>query len=107
MVNQDKIDADLAKVENKITDAFALFDFVAHLSHDQLQLELQQAREQDQKELEAKLGDLSANDHRILGFLQERGARVEELLVAVLKCVQERALSRHRKLSFYVTQVLS
>jgi hypothetical protein len=106
MVNQDKIDTEIERVEGNIRGAFDMFNvragsiiisltfasdrpqFAAHINNAEFLRELQQARTQDQRDLNAKLEDLANNGHRIIDALQDQGRaqrRMEDILIAVAK----------------------
>ncbi|KAI0304076.1 kinase-like domain-containing protein [Russula brevipes] len=111
MLNQDKIDTQISDVQSRIADTFVLFnvssqssfsgtqslrsrclcEFNAHIGIEEFQQRLLQARDQDEAQLITKLNTLSENDQRILNALKYQDGvqrRVEELLVGVLRCVQ-------------------
>ncbi|KLO20748.1 kinase-like protein [Schizopora paradoxa] len=103
LVNQEKIDLQVADAERRVTFTFDVFNFDTQLDRDKLDQEMKQARQSDQNQLMSKLDDLSRNDERILNALQDQGGaqrRVEELLVAVYKCIQGRESDASPKTNF-------
>ncbi|KAE9384175.1 kinase-like protein, partial [Gymnopus androsaceus JB14] len=91
MMNKDNIDSQILDIESQMTITFEVFNFIAHTDADRFQQDMQLAHEQDHTELVAKLDQLSASDQCILDALQDHGGlqrRMEELLVAVHKCVR-------------------
>ncbi|KAE9387713.1 kinase-like protein [Gymnopus androsaceus JB14] len=80
VMNKGNIDGQILDVESRLTSTFEVLNQDMRLAH-----------KQDHTELVAKLDKLSASDQRILDALQDHGGlqrRMEELLVAVHKCVK-------------------
>ncbi|TCD63709.1 hypothetical protein EIP91_005080 [Steccherinum ochraceum] len=93
MMHQDKIDNSIAVAERNISDAFSLFNVVAHLDGARFRRELAAARVQDQAVLSRKLEQLSENDQLILSAIQDQNGvhrRLEDLLIAISKHIQDR-----------------
>ncbi|KAJ8453996.1 hypothetical protein ONZ45_g19480 [Pleurotus djamor] len=91
LLNQDKVVQAIAIAENSISDAFACFNFGAHLSAQRLQIDIEEARQKDHLSLVSQLEGLAENDQKILSALQadQRGRhRLEELVIALTKHVR-------------------
>ncbi|THH32530.1 hypothetical protein EUX98_g1665 [Antrodiella citrinella] len=95
--NQDKIDSQIGVAQARIADVFQMFNMVAHLDGARFRSELTAAQERDQAVLSGQLEQLSANDQRILNAIQDQSGvhrRIEDLLVAIEKHVQDKSRDR-------------
>ncbi|KAJ3557332.1 hypothetical protein NM688_g1529 [Phlebia brevispora] len=94
LVHAEKIDSKVKESGSKMDSAFRILHSTAGERQDvvQLQHEMARAAADDFKDLAGRLDRLSGNDNRILAALQDQEGvyrRLQELLVAVMKHVQD------------------
>lgn len=93
LLHQDKIEREIKAAEAKLLDAITVFNISAQADNSRLKREITDsiaaAAAKDQSQLVAYLENLAQNDHKILHSLQEHHVRMEELLGALMKHVQD------------------